>query len=114
MMVLAEVCAQVPGLAEEQLRTWLEEEWVRPLRRDGVFTFREVDVARVRLIMDLHREMAVEAPTVPLVLSLLDQLFATRRQLRLVLELTDPPFRERLAKVLEKDEPLRSSQSQTD
>ncbi len=103
MMHLAEVCAEIPGLAEEQLRAWLAEEWVRPLRRDGEFTFRDVDVARIRLIMDLHREMAVEAPTVPLVLSLLDQLFATRRQLRLVLEMTDPPFRERLAEVLARE-----------
>jgi chaperone modulatory protein CbpM len=106
MTDLAEVCAQVPGLAEEQLLVWLKEEWVRPLRRDGEFTFREVDVARVRLIMDLHREMAVEPPTVPLVLSLLDQLFATRRQLRMVLELTDPPFRDRLAEVLAKEKGL--------
>jgi chaperone modulatory protein CbpM len=103
MIGLSEVCAQVPGLAEEQLRVWLAEDWVRPLRRDGDFAFRDVDVARIRLIMDLHREMEVELPTVPLVLSLLDQLFATRHQLRLVLEMTDSPFRERLAEVLAKE-----------
>jgi chaperone modulatory protein CbpM len=103
MIGLSEVCAQVPGLAEEQLRAWLAEDWVRPLRRDGDFAFRDVDVARIRLILDLHREMDVELPTVPLVLSLLDQLFATRHQLRLVLEMTDPPFRERLAEVLARE-----------
>jgi chaperone modulatory protein CbpM len=103
MIGLQEVCAQVPGLAEDQLRAWLAEDWVRPLRRDGDFAFRDVDVARIRLIMDLHREMEVELPTVPLVLSLLDQLFATRHQLRLVLEMTDSPFRERLAEVLAKE-----------
>jgi hypothetical protein len=37
------------------------------------------------------------------VLSQLDQLFATRHQLRLVLEMTDPPFRERLAEVLARE-----------
>ncbi len=103
MMRLAEVCAFVPGLAEEQLRIWVEEDWVRPISQDGDFAFRDVDVARIRLILDLHREMAVEPPTVPLVLSLIDQLFATRRQLRLVLELTDPPFRDRLAEVLARE-----------
>jgi chaperone modulatory protein CbpM len=101
MIGFSDVCAQVPGLAEEQLRAWLDEDWVRPLRRDGDFAFRDVDVARIRLILDLHRELAVEAPTVPLVLSLIDQLFATRHQLRLVLEMTDSPFRERLAAVME-------------
>jgi chaperone modulatory protein CbpM len=103
MTRLSEVCARIPGLGEEELLAWLQEEWVRPARRNGDYEFGEVDVARIRLILDLHREMAVEAPTVPLVLSLIDQLFATRRQLRLVLELTDPPFRDRLAEVLARE-----------
>ena len=100
MIGIAAVYAAVPGLREEELRAWLAEEWVRPVMRDGELAFGAVDVARIRLILDLHRDMAVEPPTVPLVLQLLDQLFATRRQLRRVLELAEPPLRERLVEVL--------------
>jgi len=42
----------------------------------------------------------VNEPSVPLVLSLLDQLYATRRQLRLVLETLDPPARRTVAETL--------------
>jgi chaperone modulatory protein CbpM len=44
--------------------------------------FREIDVARVRLIHDLHRAMAIDEATMPLVLSLLDQVYALRGTLR--------------------------------
>jgi chaperone modulatory protein CbpM len=39
-------------------------------------------VARVRLIHDLHHAMAIDEATMPLVLSLLDQVYALRGTLR--------------------------------
>jgi chaperone modulatory protein CbpM len=100
MITLHSVCEKVPGVTEAELRHWLEQDWVRPVRSDGEPAFQEIDVARVRLILELHTELEVEPPTVPLILSLLDQLYATRRQLRLVLEALDPPVRASLAEVL--------------
>ncbi len=46
------------------------------------WNFREIDVARVRLIHDLQRVMAIDEATMPLVLSLLDQVYALRGTLR--------------------------------
>jgi chaperone modulatory protein CbpM len=43
--------------------------------------FSDLDVARVCLICDLVHDMAVDEETVPLVLSLLDQVYALRRQM---------------------------------
>ena len=103
MIGISAVVAEVPGLSEAELRAWLAEDWVRPIVRNGEPAFGEVDLARIRLILDLHRELAVELPTVPLVLQLLDQLFATRRQLRRVLELAEPPLRGRIAEILVHD-----------
>jgi len=94
------ICEQVPGVTEADLRRWLEHDWVRPEQRAGEPAFREIDVARVRLIHDLHAELEVEEPTLPLVLSLLDQLYATRRQLRIVLETLDAPARATVADAL--------------
>jgi chaperone modulatory protein CbpM len=100
MITLHRVCQEVPGLTEEVLLHWLEQDWVRPEQQGGEPNFREIDVARVRLIRELHTELEVDEPTLPLVLSLLDQLYAARRQLRLVLETLDPPVRESLAETL--------------
>ena len=91
MITIANVCAAIPGLTEDELRRWMDQDWIRPERRAGEPDFREIDVARIRLIVELHTALEVEEPTVPLVLSLLDQLYATRRQLRLVLDALDPP-----------------------
>ncbi len=97
MITVASICAAIPGLTEKELRRWVEQDWIRPDRRAGEPAFREVDVARIRLIVELHTALEVEEPTVPLVLSLLDQLYATRRQLRLVLDALDPPVRAAVA-----------------
>jgi chaperone modulatory protein CbpM len=100
MITISSVCAIVPGLTEADLRHWLEQDFVRPEHHGGEPSFREIDVARVRLIRELHADLEVEEPTLPLVLSLLDQLYATRRQLRLVLDALDSPTRQSLAAAL--------------
>jgi chaperone modulatory protein CbpM len=100
MISLRAVCETVPGLTEAELRRWLAQDWVRPERHGGELAFRDVDVARIRLIVELHRELEVEEPTVPLVLSLLDQLYATRRQLRLVVNALDRAARAELVERL--------------
>ncbi len=101
MITIEALCESIPGLTEPVLRHYLSQDWIRPVRRQGAPDFAEIDVARVRLILELHTELEVEEPTLPLVLSLLDQLHATRRQLRLVLEGLDAPAREVLAARLE-------------
>ena len=46
--------------------------------------FHDIDVARVRLIHDLRTMMRIEDETIPVVLSLLDQVHDLRAQLRAV------------------------------
>ncbi len=47
----------------------------------GSYVFREVDVARVRLIVELRRDLAIDDEAMPVVLGLLDQVYALRRRL---------------------------------
>jgi chaperone modulatory protein CbpM len=91
------------GLAEAEIHRWVEQRWLRPGGAPGGWVFQEVDVARVRLIVEL-RDLALDEEAMPVVLSLLDQLHATRRQLRLLqqaVEETAPDaVRERLRALL--------------
>ncbi len=80
MITLAAVLSRLPALDEPQLLLWIEQDWVRPMRRSGELLFEEIDFARLRLILEL-RELEVGDGAMPVVLSLLDQLHATRRQL---------------------------------
>ena len=45
------------------------------------YRFDDADVARIELICDLRQSMAIDDEAMPLVLSLLDQLYSARRLL---------------------------------
>jgi chaperone modulatory protein CbpM len=83
MKTLSEVVVVVGRVDRVELHRWVELGWVQPQRETGVEpTFSDLDLARVCLICDLRHDLAVEEETMPLVLSLLDQLYATRRQMK--------------------------------
>jgi chaperone modulatory protein CbpM len=86
MLRLAAVIAEVPGLTAPELRDWIERGWVLPGGEPPDWAFAEIDVARVRLLRDLHHTLGVEEETLPLVLSLLDQIYDLRRMLQAVAE----------------------------
>jgi chaperone modulatory protein CbpM len=82
MRTLSEVVTLVGRVDRVELSQWIELGWVAPERPAGAEpAFSELDVARVCLICDLRHDLAVEEETIPLVLSLLDQIYALRRQL---------------------------------
>lgn len=77
-----EVVATVRRLHLRELRLWVREGWLRPAEGEGGPVFDDLDVARIRLICDLRKEMALPADAIPVVLSLLDQVHGLRRELR--------------------------------
>jgi chaperone modulatory protein CbpM len=82
MIAFETLIARFPGLDRIELLRWVENRWVLPERRGRRFLFREVDVARVELILEIRREWALDDEAMPLVLGLLDQVYELRRQLR--------------------------------
>lgn len=76
------VVAEVRRLSLRELRFWVQEGWVRPIPGDAGPVFDEVDVARIRLLCDLRKEMALPEDALPVVLTLIDRLHETRRDLR--------------------------------
>ena len=78
-----DVLRLVAGVERRELRVWIESGWVRPARGEaGGEVFTEADCARVRLIQELRRDLQVHDEALPLVLSLLDQVYGLRRELR--------------------------------
>lgn len=93
-----DVVARVRRLTLRELRLWVREGWVRPAQGQAGPVFDDLDVARIRLLCDLRKEMSVPPDTVPVVLTLIDRLAQARRDLRCLVEaLEDQP------------EPVRSS-----
>ncbi len=86
-MKIAAVVALFPDLQQVELTTWIERRFVRPessCEGEGEWVFHEIDVARVHLIYDLRRNLDVPDDTLPLLLSVLDQLYDLRRKLNAV------------------------------
>ncbi len=82
MITLDILCARFTTLDPGDLQRWIAEGHVRAERADQTLVFQEIDVERVRLILDLRETLAVNDDALPVVLSLLDQVYALRRQLR--------------------------------
>jgi chaperone modulatory protein CbpM len=82
MIGFDEVLIRYRSLERRELLRWVEERWVLPERRAETWVFHEVDVARVELIIEIRRDFAVDDEAMPLVLSLLDQVYSLRRQMR--------------------------------
>src|SRR5260370_11217657 len=97
MIGIEAVMRLIGDLQEAELRRWIAERWVRPEPASEGYLFREVDVARIRLIVELRRELAIDEEALPVVLQLLDQVYALRRRLRAMSEALDaqaPEIRE--------------------
>ena len=88
MISFTAVLQRLPGLNADRLELWIKQEWVRPVRSGGQVLFAEIDVARLHLIMDLET-MEVGEGAMPVVLSLLDQLHESRRQMRRLCQALD-------------------------
>jgi len=85
-VTLEELRRRFADIDAADLDRWIENRWVRPDEVSGIFLFQEIDIARVHLIAELRDDLAVAEDVVPLVLSLLDQLYGVRRQMRLMCE----------------------------
>ena len=90
MIPLGAVAARFPEVAPDELALWVERRWVRAERdADGAWGFTEMDVARVRLLVELRVTLEVTEELIPVVLSLIDQLYDARRIVRGLLEALD-------------------------
>ena len=81
MLVSFEAVAAEIKVDKAELTVWIEQSWVLPVEEKGRFLFDEADVARVRLIAELNRDLGVNEEAVPVVLRLLDHVHSLRRAL---------------------------------
>ena len=81
MMRVEDIVEQIEALQRSDLDLWISEEFVAPQEDAGVVVFSEMEYARIRLISTLRYELEIEADTLPVILSLVDQLYQTRQNL---------------------------------
>lgn len=81
MMAVDDLLATISALQRSDLERWVSEELVVPEQDRGSLTFSDMECARIRLICTLTYQLDVDDSALPVVLSLLDQLYDTRHRL---------------------------------
>lgn len=82
MITMEALVAAVAGLDPRDIEAWIASYWVRPAGDRGAWLFRDIDVARVHLILSLRIDLGLRDDALPVVLRLVDQLYDERRRLR--------------------------------
>lgn len=77
-----ELLVDFDGLRQETLHVWIARGWIAPLREGGGYRYREIDVARIRLIEEFRSDMDIGEDAMDVILPLLDQVHGLRRELR--------------------------------
>lgn len=76
--------AQYTCLERQVLLAWIDDGVVEPERDEDGFLFDPADEARVALACDLHYRMGLDHASLPVILSLIDQLHEVRHHLRVL------------------------------
>jgi chaperone modulatory protein CbpM len=80
MITLEMILLEFRALDRAELERWVAAALIRAEGAPEAWRFTEIDVARIRLIVELRHELEVEERTLPIVLSLMDQLYDLRRR----------------------------------
>jgi chaperone modulatory protein CbpM len=81
MMTIDGLLAAISTLHRNDLERWISEELVTPQPDGGSLVFSDMECARIRLICTLTYELDIDGGALPVVLSLLDQLYESRQRL---------------------------------
>ena len=104
MIRIDAVIARYPDLQPSLIADWVARGWVHVEGADvTAWVFTDLDIARLHLLRDLHVDLGLEADSLPIVLSLLDQVYSLRQTLRVVGEIVSDapdPLRQRLYEAL--------------
>ena len=81
MMRVDDLVSAIAALQHSDLEAWIREGLIKPQQDADIQYFSDMDYARIRLICTLHYELEIDLGTLPVVLSLVDQLYDTRQRL---------------------------------
>jgi chaperone modulatory protein CbpM len=98
MTRIDDLVERIAVLQRSDLEAWIGEGLVSPQQEAGALLFSDMECARIRLICTLYYELEIDTEALPVILSLVDQLYGTRQRL---LSLT--------AAVAAQDEPVQAA-----
>ncbi|MTH62698.1 hypothetical protein [Paracoccus shanxieyensis] len=83
---LTQVLAELPDLGPEQLESYIRSGVVVPVQSETGPLFRQLDIARLQLVVDLAEGYHLDDEALAMVLSLVDQLHGLRGDMHAMLD----------------------------
>lgn len=84
-----QVVRTMGSVSVNELRLWVREGWIAPVSGERGPVFDDMDIARIRLVCQLKEDLALTEEAVPVILSLMDQLYGLRRELKALAQAVD-------------------------
>jgi chaperone modulatory protein CbpM len=81
MTRIDDLVERIAALQRSDLEAWIGEGLISPQQEGGAPLFSDMECARIRLICTLRYELEIDAEALPVVLSLVDQLYDARQRL---------------------------------
>lgn len=82
MYARSDILTLCEKLTADRLERWVQEGWINPRQRDNETEFDDLDRARANLICHLLDDLDLQEDAMPVVLSLLDQVYSLRGEMR--------------------------------
>lgn len=98
-----DIVDRVTGITRVRLKSWVARGWISPAQTETGRAFSELDVARCDLIRQMRDDLEIDSETVPALLSLLDQVYGLRRELRVMvraIEKQPPNIRDQIVSAI--------------
>ncbi|MTH76533.1 hypothetical protein [Paracoccus aestuariivivens] len=83
---LTETLVELPELDREQIESYMRNGVVQPVQSEAGPLFRDLDIARLHLVVDLSEGFHLDDEALALVLSLVDQLHGLRGDMHAILD----------------------------
>ncbi|MFT5539619.1 MAG: chaperone modulatory protein CbpM [Alphaproteobacteria bacterium] len=81
MTPVDDLIAAIEVLRRSDLEAWIDQNLVKPQQDAETLYFTDMECARVHLICTLHYDLEIDGDALPVMLSLIDQLYDTRQRL---------------------------------
>ena len=92
MYAEADIIKLCANLTDTRLDRWVQEGWITPKSEEAQDVYNDLDVGRADLICYLLDELDIQDDAIPVILSLLDQVYSLRGELKSVgLAIRDQP-----------------------
>jgi chaperone modulatory protein CbpM len=96
MLTEAQLCLELK-IEREVLDRWIGDGWIVPAT-EGASGLADIDMARARLILELERDLGVNAAGLGIILDLIDQIHGLRLALRGSLDIRAADERKRISR----------------